>query len=351
MRSLSLALQGIALFMTATPVMGATERSSGTDAVRRRLADADTGIMVVAHRGCHNPAPRHGLPAAPENSLTALDHCLRIGADMMETDVRRTADGYLVVMHDETVDRTTNGTGKVAEMTLAEIRRLRLRQNLGGPMAVVTDQHVLTLEELLAVSKGRMVLNLDVKDASFPETVAEVLRNGAQRDVLLKSEVGIASPPMASTPPYAAVPFMPILGNAAGGADLGAIAARQRVNARPVAFELPHMVASQLPAIVATSRAMRIRLLMNTLGEGFLPDAGGDVDGLRDPDRVWGGLFRRGVSIFQTDEPEALLAYRDETEPNQRMRTRPRPTPTFGRSSGSEMRVTGEVPPPERKAR
>jgi glycerophosphoryl diester phosphodiesterase len=229
---------------------------------------------------------------------------------MMETDVRRTADGYLVIIHDDTVDRTTDGTGKVAEMTLAKIRQLRLRQNLGGPTAVVTDQRVLTLDELLSASKGRIMLNLDVKDASFPETVAAVLRNQAQEDVILKSEVGIGSPAMAATPPYAEVPFMPILGNASGSADLGAIATRQLANARPVAFELPHMSASQLPAIVAVARRTGTRLLINTLGEGFLPEVGGDVDALRDPARVWGALFRQGVTVFQTDEPEALLAYR-----------------------------------------
>jgi glycerophosphoryl diester phosphodiesterase len=174
----------------------------------------------------------------------------------------------------------------------------------------VTDQRVLTLDELLSAAKGRIILNLDVKDASFPETVAAVLRGNAQQDVILKSEVGIGSPAMAATPPYAQVSFMPILGNAAGSADLGAIAMRQLANARPVAFELPHMTASQLPAIVAVAESSGVRLLMNTLGEGFLAEAGGDVEALRDPARVWGEMFRQGVTVFQTDEPEALLAYR-----------------------------------------
>jgi glycerophosphoryl diester phosphodiesterase len=310
MRLLSLTLAGAGLCMTSAPVAAGLREPSRSQAIRQKFADANGGIMVVAHRGCHNPAPRHGLPAAPENSLTALDHCLRIGADMMETDVRRTADGYLVIIHDDTVDRTTNGTGKVAEMTLAQMRQLRLRQNLGGPTAAVTDQRVLTLDELLSAAKGRIILNLDVKDASFPETVAAVLRGNAQQDVILKSEVGIGSPAMAATPPYAQVSFMPILGNAAGSADLGAIAMRQLANARPVAFELPHMTASQLPAIVAVAESSGVRLLMNTLGEGFLAEAGGDVEALRDPARVWGEMFRQGVTVFQTDEPEALLAYR-----------------------------------------
>lgn len=283
--------------------------SSKTEATWRKLAAPDAGIMVVAHRGCHNPAPRHGLPAAPENSVAALEHCLRIGAEMVETDVRRTADGYLVIMHDDTVDRTTNGSGKVSEMTLEQLRKLSLRQNLGGPAAAVTDQRVLTLEELLAAAKNRVILHLDVKDASLPETVAAVLRAGAEKDVVLKSEVGIGSPAMAATPLYAKVSFMPIIGNAAANADLGAIASRQLVGATPVAFELPHLSATQLPGVIAVARKSRSRLLINTLGEGFLANAG-DIDALRDPDAIWGALFRQGVTIFQTDEPEALLSYR-----------------------------------------
>lgn len=59
---------------------------------------------------------------APENSLAALERCIAIGADVMETDVRRAADGTLVMLHDATVDRTTDGTGKLSELTLADLQ-------------------------------------------------------------------------------------------------------------------------------------------------------------------------------------------------------------------------------------
>jgi glycerophosphoryl diester phosphodiesterase len=62
--------------------------------------------------------PAKGLDSVPENSLAALERCIELGVDMMETDIHRTRDGALVIMHDDTVDRTTDGTGAVADLTL-----------------------------------------------------------------------------------------------------------------------------------------------------------------------------------------------------------------------------------------
>ena len=72
--------------------------------------------LVIAHRG--------GAGLYPENTLFAFEQSLKLGADVIELDVRGTADGALVVMHDATVDRTTNGNGRISEMTLEEVRKL-----------------------------------------------------------------------------------------------------------------------------------------------------------------------------------------------------------------------------------
>ena len=71
-------------------------------------------IMMAAHRGDKD--------CRPENTMPAYEHAIEVGADAIEVDVHQTKDGVLVMMHDHTVDRTTNGTGKVSDMTLAEIR-------------------------------------------------------------------------------------------------------------------------------------------------------------------------------------------------------------------------------------
>ena len=127
---------------------------------------AGAPVLVSAHRG----APTPGLV---ENSLSAFENALNYAPALIETDVRRTADGVLVLMHDETLDRTTTGTGRVEDRTLAYVRSLRLVTE----DSVVTSFRVPTLAEALAWAEGRAVLLLDVKrDVPAEALVAEIDR-------------------------------------------------------------------------------------------------------------------------------------------------------------------------------
>ena len=93
-------------------------------------------LQVAAHRG--------GLKHAPENTLAAFRSGIAQGADFLEFDVQRTRDGALVVIHDETVDRTTDGSGTVGDLTLEEIRTL----DAGG------GERVPTFGEVIALAKA-----------------------------------------------------------------------------------------------------------------------------------------------------------------------------------------------------
>ncbi len=276
--------------------------------ITQLFAISNRNIVVVAHRGCHEPAPNHGFGYAPENSLLALEHCVAMRVDMMEADVHKTADGYLVIMHDESVERTTNGHGSIAAMTLDDLRKLRLRQNLGGYSQPLTDERVPTLEEMIKAAKGRITLNLDVKDAIYAEVVDAVVRAGAVDLVTVKTRAGIGDPALAAIEPFVRIPFIPVLFGQ--GSNLLAVAEHQ-AKGKPIAFELPHMTAKELSPIAAFAKEHGIKLFCNTLGDGFMSGVGGDNDALRDPDTVWGWQYRNGVSIFQTDQPEALMKYRE----------------------------------------
>ena len=109
-------------------------------------------FFVVAHRGAS--------AYEPENTLRSVRRALEIGADAVEVDVRLSADDVPVVIHDETVDRTTDGTGKVAEMTLEELRRLDAGQG----------ERIPTLEEVLDAVRGRAILFVELKvdEAALP---------------------------------------------------------------------------------------------------------------------------------------------------------------------------------------
>ena len=111
-------------------------------------------MMVAAHRGnsAHDP----------ENTMTAFRRAIDAGVDMIETDVHMTKDGVLVLIHDKTVDRTTDGTGYVKDMTFAQLQSLN-----AGTQA--EPQQIPTLSELLELLQGTGVtLNLEVKEYHEP---------------------------------------------------------------------------------------------------------------------------------------------------------------------------------------
>lgn len=110
---------------------------------------------IVAHRGA--------ALESPENTLPAIDHAIALGAAVVEIDLRYSADGEVVLMHDETVDRTTHGSGLVSRMTLAEIRKL----DAGVKSAVqFKGTTVPTLREVIDHSRGKIELYLDLKETN-----------------------------------------------------------------------------------------------------------------------------------------------------------------------------------------
>ncbi len=207
------------------------------------------------------------------------------------------------------MDRTANGHGNVEDLTLADIRKLRLRQNLGGYAEPLTDQHVLTLDEMLSAARGRITLNLDVKGAIYSEVVDAVLRAGATDFVTVKTRAGIGSPKLSNIEPFTQVPFIPILDPR--GSNIVDVAKRQTTNAKPVALELPHMPSTDLPKVAAVAKRHGIKLMINTLRDGFLAGVPGDNDLQQNPDEIWGWQSRNGVSVFQTDRVEALVKFRE----------------------------------------
>lgn len=122
---------------------------------------------------------------AAENSIAGIDACIAHGIDMVEVDLHTTRDGQLVLMHDERVDRITNGEGAVADLTAVQIESLHIRAEGGGAQAAVTAWHPPTFAQALAAAHGKTLINLDIKAASLDQVMDEVQAAGAQRDVLM----------------------------------------------------------------------------------------------------------------------------------------------------------------------
>ncbi|MFI6170668.1 glycerophosphodiester phosphodiesterase [Nocardia sp. NPDC051052] len=121
-------------------------------------------VTVIAHRGL--------APGLPENTLAAFRGAIALGVDAIEIDLRVTVDGHVVVMHDDTVDRTTDGSGRVADLTLAEVKALDAGRYAGPQFG---GERVPTYREVLeTLQNSRIQLLLDIKDCP-PDAIAAVV--------------------------------------------------------------------------------------------------------------------------------------------------------------------------------
>jgi len=132
------------------------------------------GVQAIAHRGFS--------AVAPENTLAAFEKALEYGPDMIECDVRQTKDGHLVVIHDATVDRTTDGTGAVADMTLAEIRKLDAGDWFSDEY---TGQRIPTLAEVLDLTRNRVKLIIEIKEEHTEGGVVRMVQERRMSDEVL----------------------------------------------------------------------------------------------------------------------------------------------------------------------
>jgi glycerophosphoryl diester phosphodiesterase len=135
---------------------------------------ADRLPFVSAHRG----GPRKGFP---ENCIATFENTLAHTPAILEIDPRYTKDGHIVLMHDATLDRTTNGHGKVADHTLAELRQLKLKDTEGQ----LTGHGIPTLDEALEWAKGKTVLVIDAKDVPIEVRAQKIIDHGAQANAMV----------------------------------------------------------------------------------------------------------------------------------------------------------------------
>jgi len=138
--------------------------------------------LIICHRGAKN--------YAPENTLAAFKLALELGADGFELDTQLTSDGHIVVYHDRTVDRTTNGYGKTFQLSLAELRELDTGSSFSDEFR---GEKIPTLDEVFETIGQRAIINVELKNFSTPfdnltEKVCEVVRHcGMQKNVIFSS--------------------------------------------------------------------------------------------------------------------------------------------------------------------
>ena len=131
-------------------------------------------VLVAAHRG--------DWKNHPENSLSGIQSCIEKQIDIIELDVQKTLDGKYILMHDNTITRTTTGNGKVSALTLAKIKTYYLRDKDGKP----TAERVPSLEEALILAKGKIMINLDKSSERFDDLLVIIDSLGVRDQIILK---------------------------------------------------------------------------------------------------------------------------------------------------------------------
>ncbi len=117
-----------------------------------------------------------------ENTLTSIQQALSIGVDGIEFDVHSTSDGEIVVIHDATVDRTTNGSGFVQQLTSAQLKRLKVKG----------EEQIPTLQEVIQILRdySELIINIDIKPPSIEKRVLEIIKlNEIESQVIISSKI------------------------------------------------------------------------------------------------------------------------------------------------------------------
>lgn len=239
-------------------------------------------VLVAAHRSAHT--------YYPENSLGAIREAIRQGIDIAELDVRMTKDSVLVLMHDQTITRTTGKKGKVSSYTYAELQQFPLLHN-GQP----TTEKIPTFKEALLLAKGHIIIDIDFKADSREaarKTCEEVQATGTARQVLF------------FVYDHQQVPFLqsinkqiPVMPRAHNAVETAAILKMGQ-------FPVIHIDDSFSDNVINDIRTAGSRVWINALG---------DFDDMEKKTENTGfdqllSKFKR-ANVIQTDLPEQLLRY------------------------------------------
>jgi glycerophosphoryl diester phosphodiesterase len=258
-------------------------------------------VVVISHRG--------DWRNYPENSIPAIESAIRMGVDIMELDVKMTKDSVLVLCHDQTINRTTNGKGRVSDITYDSLMTFRLKRSHG----VTTDTlRMPTLRQALLCCKDRVLVNVDHAYPYYKEIVALTEELGVTGQVLMKGKSSVDQVAEDMSRFESNLLYMPIIDiNKPSGKNL--FAEYQEKKVVPLAYEVCWQQADDdLKECVATIRQTGSKLWVNTIWASLCGGYGNDDDAAfeaEDPADVYGQYMEMGVSMIQTDRPDLLIGY------------------------------------------
>lgn len=255
-------------------------------------------VLAVSHRG--------DWRYAPENSLMAVQRCIDLGLDIVEIDVRLTKDGHLVAMHDKTVDRTTNGSGLLSEMTLEEVRNLRLKNACGVRHS---RQQVPTLEEIMLLTKDKIMVNLDKTEGETVREAYEILvQTGTVEQAIFKGNDPLEVMRERYGNLMDSIVYMPKLWY--DTPDKATYVQQFNEALDPVAYEM--LFDTEESPVFAEVKHMNengVTVLAIALWDELCAGHTDEVALLEGPDAAWGWLINNGANAIMTDRPAELIEY------------------------------------------
>ncbi len=286
----------ILLIIICTCIVSEQFGSTHTAELLKQLHNSTSNyIFVVSHRA--------DWRNAPENSLQAIENCIMMGVDMVEIDVRMTKDSILMLMHDETIDRTTSGKGKISDYTYSELQNVVLKDGLG----VKTFHKIPTLEEVMTLAKGKILVNID-KAGDYMDKVMTVLRKTETvKEVVLKGSKTYENVRVQYGKLLDEMIYMPILNEKNKNPE--DFIESFMTHYKPVAYEIVFSsTESRVYQLIPTFQKQPARVWINALWPEM--NAGHcDELAVKNPEENWGWIIKNGGNIIQTDRPEALLKY------------------------------------------
>ena len=230
-------------------------------------------VAVISHRGEHL---HH-----PENTMPAFEAAYKAGADFIEVDIRTTSDGKLVLLHDNTAERTAGVKGEIAKMTFDEVRALdagaKFAPEFKGTM-------VPTFDEALVFAQGKMGIYMDCKYASARDLVDAVHARHMQDRVVVYCGRQLCKGVQELEP---AMKLMPESRNAAGAKTL-----IDDLHLSVMAFDASDFKDD----VIAVAKAANVAIYVDRLGPA-------------DNEAAWQDAIDRGADGIQTDKPAELAAY------------------------------------------
>jgi glycerophosphoryl diester phosphodiesterase len=222
-------------------------------------------VVAIAHRGEHL--------AHAENTIPAFEEAIRVGADFIEVDVRTSVDGKLVLSHDATVDRCTNGKGRVAEMTFEQLEAL----DAGGAKIPSFDQ-------VLDLARGKIGIYVDVKNASAADLVSHIDGHAMTDHVVIYCGANLCKQIVDLNPKLKVMPESASVEHARMLIGL--------LHPKVIAFDAKDFA----PSIIVIAKEAHAEIYVDRMGKTDAPEG-------------WQSAIDAGADGIQTDRPGPLVEY------------------------------------------